>query len=390
MERIGILQDELKKAGISAALIQKPRNLYYYAGTGQPCNLWIPAEGEPVLFTRRAHQMVESVTWINRIYPANSFQDMLNILEKADLSPSAGNTVAVELDCVPYKIIDRLQKDLGDVKLTNLSGIAMKQRLVKSPDEIEKIREAGRLWALGHEAILQTAKAGKTEYQLAAAMEHACRNNGGDATVWFHRWDGCLPGGGIIASGPNAWVVSGHAMTVTGIGMDPALPWSASERVLEKGDLVVADYGVAKRSYHFDMARTYCIGKASTKQKELWRQLIDLHFRVIERVSAGVTGEELYQVALDTAKGMNLENYFMGVGRERGAYIGHSIGLEIDEWPVLGPKAREPLPVNAVITLEPKFMIPGVGAVMVEDSILVKADGYEMLGTVGHELFEIG
>lgn len=389
-DRIERLQEALNKAGITAALIQKPRNVYYYAGTGQPCNLWVPADGEPILFTRRAHAMAEAASWINRIHPANSFQDMLGFLEKAGLSPSMGSMIAVELDCVPYKIIDRLQQVLGGVQFVDLSDIAMKQRLVKSPDEIAKIREAGKLWTLGHEAILQTIRAGQTEYQAAAAMEHACRFNGGDATVWFHRWDASLPGGGIVASGPNAWVVSGHAMTVTGVGMNPALPWSASERVLEKGDLVVVDYGVAKNSYHFDSARTYCIGKATTEQKELWRQLIELHFRVINRVRAGVTGKELYQEAVDTAKEMNLENYFMGVGRDRGAYIGHSIGLEIDEWPVLGPKALEPLPVHAIITLEPKFMIPGVGGVMVEDSILVKKDGYELLGTVGHELFEIG
>ncbi|UOF89316.1 M24 family metallopeptidase [Fodinisporobacter ferrooxydans] len=80
----------------------------------------------------------------------------------------------------------------------------------------------------------------------------------------------------------------------------------------------------------------------------------------------------------------------MGGGTQRGAYIGHSVGLEIDEWPVLGPKEEEMLPENAVITVEPKFMIPNVGAVMVEDSILIKENGYELLGSVGHELFEIG
>ncbi|MEB3102547.1 M24 family metallopeptidase [Ferviditalea candida] len=389
-ERIDILQELLRTSGISAALIQKPRNLYYYAGTGQPSNLWVPADGEPILFTRRAHSMAESAAWIERIHPANTFQDMLNLLEEAGLSPSAESRIAAELDCVPYKMIDRLQKDLGGAQLVNFSDIAMQQRLVKSSDEIEKIREAGRLWRLGHEAILQTVRSGQTEYQVAAAMEHACRSNGGDAMVWFHRWDAGLPGGGIVASGPNAWIVSGHAMTVTGVGMNPALPWGASGRVMERGDLVVVDYGVAKNSYHFDTARTYCIGKASDPQKELWRQLVELHFRVIDRVRAGVTGKELYETAVDAAKEMNLDNYFMGVGRDRGAYIGHTIGLEIDEWPVLGPKALEPLPANAVITVEPKFMIPGVGGVMVEDSILVKENGYELLGTIGHELFEIG
>lgn len=128
-------------------------------------------------------------------------------------------------------------------------------------------------------------------------------------------------------------------MTVTGVGISPALPWGSSDRIIEKGDLVVVDYGICKEGYHADMARTYAFGRASQKQRDLWDELIDLHLRVINLVRPGVTGAELYQYALKLVKEKNLENYFMGVEKDRGAFIGHSIGLEIDEFPVIGPNS---------------------------------------------------
>jgi Xaa-Pro dipeptidase len=388
-KRIKHFQDAMEKNGICAALIQKPRNLYYYAGTGQPSNLWIPAHGEPILFTRRAHELAKSATWIKQVHTSSNYTDMIVVLKELNHFPTAGKTIGIESDVIPFNMVEKFKKDFPDVKLMNISGLVMRQRFVKSEDEIMKIRNASQLWSKGHEAILETIQVGKTEYEIAAAIENAARKNGGDGTVWFHRWDACLPGGGIVASGPNAWVVSGHAMTVTGVGISPALPWGSSDRQLEKGDLVVVDYGICKESYHCDMARTYCVGKASNKQKDLWNNLIELHFKVIEQVRPGVTGAELYQHAVELAKKMKMEDYFMGVGNDRGTYIGHSIGLELDEWPVLGPAAHDPIEVNSIITLEPKFMVPGLGSVMVEDDILIKPNGYEIIGSVGHELFEI-
>ncbi|WP_158735849.1 Xaa-Pro peptidase family protein [Alteribacillus sp. YIM 98480] len=388
-ERIKSFQNVLVDAEIEACLIQKPRNVYYFSGTGQPANLWIPAIGEPVLFVRRAFEMAKEETWMDSVYASGRFSDIINILLEKNLLPKPNQTLGAELDFISYKMLTKMKEDFGNVHLKNITGLLMEQRFTKSADEIHQIREAAKLWTKGHRAILETLEVGKKEYEIAASFEYAARSNGGDGTVWFHRWDAGLPGGGIVASGPNTWKVSGHAMTVTGVGMSPVFPWGASSRPVEKGDLVVADYGISKKSYHADMARTYCVGKASLEQKDLWKKLVEVHTAVIEQVKPGVTGSELYQTALNYAKKMNLERNFMGVEEQRGEYLGHSIGLELDEWPVIGPKMTHPLKENQIITIEPKFMVPGLGGVMVEDDILVTNDGHEIIGEVNHDLNEI-
>lgn len=103
----------------------------------------------------------------------------------------------------------------------------------------------------------------------------------------------------------------------------------------------------------------------------------------------GVTGEELYLHAEQLAKNEGLIDHFMGVGNNRGNYIGHSIGLEIDENPVLGLGYKDHLPEGAIITIEPKFMIPGFGSVMIEDDILITKTGNEVLSTLDRELFYV-
>jgi Xaa-Pro dipeptidase len=386
-KRLEQLQANLRDKGWQAALIMQPRDLYYYAGTAQPANLWVPDEGDPVLFTRRVHKLAQESTWVERTVSAGGFGEMSRALADLDLSLAPGAVLGVEQDVLPYRLVEGLKKRLEGVKLENLSPIVLKQRLVKDDEEIARIRKAVELWEKGHEAIMETLAVGVAEYEVAAAMENAARRGGGDGMVWPRRWDSSLPAGGIVASGPNAWVVSGEAMTVTGVGLSQALPWGPSSRRLEAGDLVVVDFTLSYEGYHCDVTRTYCVGEPSREQRDLWERLLELHLQVVDQVRPGVTGEELYLVANGLAEDMGLIDNFMGVGSERGSYIGHSIGLELDEWPVLGAGYHEPLPVGAVITIEPKFMVPGRGAVMVEDDLVVTPSGHEVMSTLERELF---
>ncbi len=386
-KRLEQLQANLRSKGWQAALIMQPRDLYYYAGTAQPANLWVPDEGDSVLFTRRAHELAREATWIDHTVSASSFREMYRALLDFELALSPGTVLGVEQDVLPYRLVEGLKKNLEGVELENVSPIILQQRLVKDDEEVARIREAVELWKRGHQAIMQTLAAGVAEHEVAAAMENAARRGGGDGLVWPRRWDSYLPAGGIVASGPNTWVVSGEAMTVTGVGLSQALPWGPSSRRLEAGDLVVVDFALSYEGYHCDMTRTYCVGEPKQEQRDLWERLLELHLQVVDRVRPGITGEELYLFAKGLAEGMGLVENFMGVGSERGSYIGHSIGLELDEWPVLGAGAHEPLPVGAVVTIEPKFMVPGQGGVMVEDDILVTPSGHEVLTTLERELF---
>ena len=209
-KRLEQLRANLRDEGWQAALIMQPRDLYYYAGTAQPANLWVPEEGDPILFTRRVHELTERATWIDLTVSAGGFGEMSRALAERGLTLPPGAVLGVEEDVLPYRLVEGLKRHLEGTVLQNVSPVVLRQRLVKDAGEVARIRKAVELWETGHQAIMETLAEGVTEYEVAAAMETAARLGGGDGTVWPRRWDSYLPAGGIVASGPNAWVVSGR------------------------------------------------------------------------------------------------------------------------------------------------------------------------------------
>ena len=215
-KRLEQLQANLRDKSWQAALIMQPRDLYYYAGTAQPANLWVPDEGDPILFTRRVHELTQKTTWIERTISAGGFGEMSRALADLELSLPSGAVLGVEQDVLPYRLVESLKKNLEGVRLGNVSTV-LQQRLVKDEEELAHMRKAVELWEKGHEAIMETLAVGVAEYECS--RRYGVRGTPG------RRWHGMatslglpLPAGGIVASGPNAWVVSGEAMTVTGVG----------------------------------------------------------------------------------------------------------------------------------------------------------------------------
>lgn len=386
--RIEGLQRALAAGGFEAALLAHPRSVFYYTGTALPANLWVPAAGPPVVFTRRVHALTAgAVAGGLETVPAPGFAELRRALDARGLAPRAGQRMATELEVMPAALAARLRQAFPGVEVGDVSPLVLRQRAVKDPEEVEAIERAARVWEAGHEAVMRTLRPGLAEHELAAAIEWAFRVQGGLGRVWFRRWDAALPGGGQVAGGPRAWVVSGHAMTVTGVGLSAALPWGASRAPLEKGDLVVVDYGVCVDGYHADIARTYCVGRPSPRQRDLWSRLLDVHRGVVAELRPGASAREIYRRAARLAEQTGLERHFMGVEPDRGTYIGHGIGLELDEWPLLAEGGEGLLEPGMVVTIEPKFMVPGVGSVMIEDDFLVTSEGCRRLSRVSDELF---
>lgn len=165
-ERIHSFQNSLKANGLFAALIQKPRNLYYYAGTSQPGNLWIPMDGEPILFNRRAFEMVLQESSIQNIQRGSGFKEIFEYLRECEMLPPANTYIGVESDFIPYDIIKKSKQIFSESTFSNVTKLIMDQRFIKTEEEIGKIRTAAKLWTKSHEAILQLASPGKKELKM--------------------------------------------------------------------------------------------------------------------------------------------------------------------------------------------------------------------------------
>ncbi len=385
-KRIEGLKKRMEEKGFDAALLMQPFDVYYYAGTVQPCNLLVTLKGEPILYARRALDFVKKEATLENIKPGGSLGEMKKALQDMGVT---GGVMGLEEDVLPARLYNKTAGYFESFQCKNISPLILEQRMIKDLEEIELIRRSSGLFYYIHEIMMTFLRPGVTEVELAGLIWAAIRKQGHEGFTVHRRWDGFLPGDGLVISGDNMWKISGYAMTVTGVGKSKAVPWGSSDRIIQKGDLVMVDIAPNYQGYHGDTARTYVVGQADDRQKEVFNSVLKVMENVLGRIREGLPVKELYQTAVRTAEEEGFGEYLQGYGEQKGEYIGHGLGLEVDEPPVVGPYTDIPLQEGMVLAIEPKIIIPQWGAVDLEDPVLVTKEGCQVLSPVSRQLFEV-
>jgi Xaa-Pro aminopeptidase len=384
--RIREFQKKLLHQDIAAAIIMQPRDLFYYSGTSQPCNLIIPQKGDPLLLVRRGESFVQNETWIASYEKGGGPRQILEHLKKMGISRGG---IGMEFDVIPYGLVRRMETTLDEYTLVDISPFILEQRMVKDEDEIRLIQEATNRFDLAHEVVLKNLRPGISEVELGSKIAKTLIRHETEQIIFIRRWDDWLQPTGTIASGENLVRISGHAHTVTGVGLGPALPWGPSGRTIQKGDLMVIDNPLNYRGYHSDNTRTYVAGEASPKQKEIYQDLLEVQDTALSAIRPGLPVNELFACAMDKVTQLGYDDYFQGYGGSQGKYLGHGVGLELDELPVIDARTSIPIAENMILAVECKFIIPNFGAVFIEDTIIVTERGAHILSKSGRGLAEV-
>jgi Xaa-Pro dipeptidase len=237
-----------------------------------------------------------------------------------------------------------------------------------------------------HRARLEQFAAALERAGIAAALISQPQDAG---LVAQRRWDAALQPEGAIASGPLLATMSGGPITVSGVGLTAATPFGASTRRLERGDLLNIDLGVNVRGYHGDLARTYVLGEPSDEIVRLAGIVRELEDALLAELRPGVSAASVYRRGIWLAQELGVADVFQGHSGTYGPYVGHGIGLELDEPPVFGPRDETTLAAGMVLAVEPKLISPAFGAVNLEDDVVVTADGCELLGSVPRSVFAV-
>ncbi|MFC7156929.1 M24 family metallopeptidase [Halomarina halobia] len=385
--RLAALAAALDDADVDGAVLPNYIDLTYFAGSGQPMNLYVPA-GSPEaarVFVRRGMGFAEQEVGL----PDQQVRHGgLSALAEYVSEVGAVGTVGLPTDVVPVSLGDKLAEAL-DATVVGISDLLLDLRAVKSGEEIGMLKTAATLYEHAHAGIRARAAPGVTEKEVAGAVSDRLVSAGMDDRVFFRRWDARLPAAGLIASGDTLPLISGHAMTITGTGTSRSMPWGPSNRRLEAGDFLVADLALNYAGYHGDVARTYVVGEATEEQREWFDLTLAIHEAARDAIEPGVAAETPYLAARERAVAAGVEDWLCGYAEMQAPYIGHGIGLEVDEEPTLMQGNTEEIEEGMVVTVEPKLVHPDRGAVMIEDDYLVTATGVERLSTMPHELFEI-
>lgn len=384
-QRINDLRTRMTQAGMDAALLIHPRDVLYYAGTARPAALLV-AHQSAILFIRRGMEYARREATIERVEPMTGFSSITEATAELELR---SGVLGVALDVIPAQLYLRVTDAFPNWKIQDISSLMLEQRITKDEEEIASTREAAAIADAGHEALPYFAKPGMSELALAAEIERTIRlaGHGGYQPL---RYPEARGGGILLMSGDNLSVRGGHGLVVTGPGLSPGTPYGPSRRVMQSGDIIVVDIGSTYDGYTADESRTFVLGKATEAQRALFAVTLATEEAVLKALRPGAEIAEIYETAQSIVD-QGAPPYFAPGSLTLPGFIGHGIGLELDEPPVLWSREKSRLQEGMVLAIEIEVSAPEKGTMIkLEDTILVDADGYEMLTDAPRELIEIG
>ena len=376
-KRIDALQALMRREGMDAVLVSDNANLLALCGRVYAGYAWIPAEGEPVWFVRRPVELGgDNVVYIHK--PEN----IPAYLSEASLK--TGDTIGLEYDITAYSAVLRLMGLFPDSKTVNASGVLRQWRSVKTPVQAELMRQSGVKHAEVYKRVPGLYRMGMTDHELQVEIERLSRLEGCLGVFRISGPSMELFMGNVI-SGKNADHPTPYDFAMGGAGLDPSLPVGADGVEILENTTVMVDLNGNFTGYMTDMTRVFSLGKIPQLAMDAHQCSIDICHAFMKEARPGTAAKDLYAMAEAMVRERSLERYFMG-HRQHAGFVGHGIGIEVNELPVIAPRSRDILQEGNTIALEPKFVIPEVGAVGVENTYLVTGDGAECLTVCPEEI----
>ena len=364
------IRKEMIKKGFDACLFAGNVNLFYLYGKIIGGYFYLPKEGKPILFVKRPVGISgENVFYIRKP------EQITEIL--SDNGIELPRTIMLETGELPYNEIIRLQKIFNPEKTGDATALARSVRSIKTPCEIEQFRISGKMHAESYRQIPSLYKEGMTDREFSIEIERIIRLTG-SLGVFRAFGQGMDIFVGSVLAGDNAAFPSPFDFALGGEGLHPSVPIGANGTVIQPGMTVMVDMGGTFTGYITDMTRVFSVGKIPAEAYSAHQVSLEIHEAVIRAAKPGVICEDLYDLAVSIVDKYGLSDKFMGI-RQQAKFVGHGIGIEVNELPVLAPRFRAPLQSGMVFALEPKFVIPHVGAVGIENSYLVTDAGIENL-----------
>ena len=367
--------ESLGASDIGLALVQQTTDKYYLSGTVQQGFLAVAPGVEPVLFCRKGVERARAETpW--EVVALERPKDLGDLVREAGF-PQDGR-IGLEADVLPMQLWLQMQRLFPDRELVDASLPLRLVRQVKSPYELHEMRAAGKVWRAMMEETARQIRPGLDDHLLSIAVDAYGRNLGGQGLMRTRGFNFEYFAPHTLAGAPGA--VPAHFDGPTGgKGPHAAIGQGSAHVAIEPGMPVLADFGVGVRGYVADGTRTFCLGELPPVLARAAAVAVDILREAEETLRAGAPAGALFRQAAEHAAAEGLAEHFMGFGPDRVRFLGHGIGLELDELPVLTPNAEGVLEEGMVIAVEPKFVFPGQGAVGVEDSFIIRQGPPEVL-----------
>jgi len=376
-DRVARLKTRLMEQGLDGALFTYPVDVLYFSGTRQNAALWIPAAGKPMLLVRKSFERATKESAVADVRPFPPSRELPSLLD------GGARRIGLTFDVLPMQHYTFYSGLLSGREFADISAINRELRAVKSAWELERMRQsAGKLVEVFSE-IPRFLKPGMRELDLAAELEYRLRYAGSEGRFSMRAFGQDIVG--LAAAGGTASEPGCFDGPITGRGLSIAAPYGPSREVIAENVPIVVDYAGAFEGYMIDMTRIFVIGELTPEMNKAFAVSLTVQEWLEESLTPGRTCEDLYGGAVKIAEESGLGKYFMGQAR----FVGHGVGLELDELPVLARGFKSPLQAGNTIAIEPKFVFPGLGAIGIENTYAVAQSGGERLTVLSDEIVRL-
>jgi Xaa-Pro dipeptidase len=385
LKRIQEFQERLKAKGLAGAILFHSRDILYYTGTAQPSHLVILPHDFRLFITAGINfALRESGLPPGAICLERNLGTICRQMFPGD---GQGCKVGSELDLLSVNRAAAFAKALDRHTLVDCSDDILDQRKVKEPDEIKMVEAACDIAAQGHAAAMDALRPGMSELEFAACIENGQRLAGHEGMYFMRRPD-VIMSRGPVAAGPNLREISGFLYTMTGVGLGPAMPVGPSRYRIQADDLILVDIPPLAGGYHADQSRMYCAGRPTSRAVALYAALRAVADGVISQMRPGMTCDAVYRLALDRARENGLADSFLAFPDGKKAhFVGHGLGIELNEPPLLAKGVQEVLKADMILALEMHLMEKDNGHTLkLEDTLHLTAGGSRILTRVARDI----
>ncbi len=371
------LQAIMRDRQIDAAILVQNSDLFYFTGSIQRGLYYLPAEGDPIYFVFRDHGRARMESGLCHVVSLDRLGSLPEKLSSYGL-PVPGR-IGLEFDVLPVAEADRYGKIFPAAEMINVTPLVRDVRSIKSPYELEIMKDCALIADRVYEHAKTLIKVGKTDHEVMAELFGFALKQGHQGLIRMRRFNAEMFFGHVF-SGVDGAVPAHLDAPLGGLGTTPAVGQGAGHKKIAANEPIIVDFIVAYDGYLVDQTRTLSIGSLPDRLHQAYADMLEIQKLMFELARPGVGWSELYRRCLERACQMGYEEHFMGAGGSQVRFIGHGIGIEVDEYPFIAQGFDDQvLAPGMVFAFEPKAVFPGLGAVGIENTWRVVDGGIKRL-----------
>ena len=382
--RCSRLQALMSGQGLDAVIIVQNADLFYFTGTTQSGCLYVPAQGQPLYMARKEFSRARMESGLKEIVPFGSMKDIPGILSQYGYPEP--KRIGMELDVLPVNFFERYRKVYPNAEFLDATPLIRQVRMIKSHYEIHLMKDAAdqvhRVWQRAAEVIRE----GLTDLEVAAELEFTARKDGHQGLVRMRGFNSELFYAQIF-SGTDSAVPAYADTPLGGLGLNPSFGQSAGLKRIERNEPMIIDFAGCVDGYLIDQTRVFAVGGISDRLRKGYDDMLAVQRLMTGIAVPGAVWGEVYDRCLALAVEMGYADSFMGAKGSQVSFIGHGLGVEIDEYPFIARGFKDmTLEIGMAFAFEPKVVFPGEGAIGIENTFYLSNDGLKQLTYSSEEL----